>query len=290
MRGWCFFHAKAKLIYPNMQDLHWKNAEGLQIFARNWPVDLPKAVIALVHGQGEHLGRYDHVAHWFNAHGFAVTLYDQQGHGQSEGTRGHAASIEVLLDDLGQFLEKTKDLYPGLPVFLYGHSMGGNVALNYVLRRKPDLKGIITTGPWIRLAFEAPALKVAAGYLLKRFMPNLTLPNGVHAKFVSRDPEVVKKYVNDPLVHARVSAAGGIALLEGAGWLNKYSGPMPIPALLMHGGADRLTSAPATREFSTRVTGDVTFQEWPGLYHEIHNEKEQEAVFEAVLKWIMGLI
>jgi alpha-beta hydrolase superfamily lysophospholipase len=162
--------------------------------------------------------------------------------------------------------------------------------LNYVLRRDLSLQGIITTGPWIRLAFEAPALKVAAGYLLKRFMPNLTLPNGVHAKFVSRDPEVVKKYVNDPLVHARVSAAGGIALLEGAGWLNKYSGPMPIPALLLHGGADRLTSAPATREFSTRVTGDVTFQEWPGLYHEIHNEKEQEQVFESVLKWIDGLI
>ncbi|MBU6340975.1 MAG: alpha/beta hydrolase [Bacteroidetes bacterium] len=273
-----------------MQEHQLKNTAHLNAFAVNWPVEQPGAVLALVHGQSEHAGRYQHLAAWFNARQIAVAAFDQQGHGKTEGTRGHANSLDGMIDDVGLFLDKVHTWYPGVPVFLYGHSMGGNIALNYFLRRPNRLNGIIATGPWIRLAFEAPALKVAAGYLLKRILPSLTLPNGLHARLISRDPDVVQRYKNDPLVHGRISAAAGIALLEGATWLNQYSGPTPAPMLLMHGGGDKITSMPATREFAGRVTGDVTFQEWPGLYHEIHNEKEQEQVFEAELGWMLARV
>ncbi len=160
------------------------------------------------------------------------------------------------------------------------------MVLNYVTRRDPVLAGVIVTGPWIRLAFEAPRLKVVAAKILKKFMPTLTLPTGLAARFLSRDPAVVKAYQDDPLVHNQLSAAAGLALLEQAGWLNHYSGVFSVPVLLMHGGGDKITSPVATKEFFGRVAGEVAHREWPGLYHEIHNEKEQNDVFEYTLDWM----
>ncbi len=271
-----------------MEQLHWKNAEGLNLFATHWAVKSPRAVIALVHGQGEHIGRYGYMAEWFNRHQIAVIGFDHQGYGRSDGKRGHAQNLEVLLDDIGQLLEKTRQMYPGTPLFLYGHSMGGGLVLNFVTRHEPDLAGLIATAPWIRLAFEAPAFKVVAGKILKRFMPTLTLPTGLAAHFISHDEAVVKAYQADPLVHDKLSAAAGIALLEGAKWLDTWAGEFKIPVLLQHGGDDKITSPDATRRFAERVKGDVTHREWPGLYHEIHNEKEKEEVFEYTLHWMEG--
>lgn len=269
-----------------MNELSWKNAEGLRIHAVNWPAPAPKAVLLLIHGQGEHIGRYDHLARWFNAHGIAALGYDHQGYGRSEGRRGHAKSLDVLLNDLDQALQETRRLYPGLPVFLYGHSMGGNIVLNFLFRRRPDVAGVIATGSWVRLAFEAPAVKIIAGRLLRHLLPNLRLPNGLAVHFLSHDPGVVAAYQRDPLVHNLLSAGAGIALLEGANWLDRYAGETPVPLLLMHGGADKITSAPATRELAARLSGNVMHHEWPDLYHEIHNEPEQEAVFAYTLAWM----
>ena len=269
-----------------MKEIHWKNAEGLNLFALNWPVENPRAVIALVHGQGEHIGRYTPVAEWFNRHGIAVVGYDQQGYGRSEGKRGHAKNLDVLLNDIGLLLDKTRQMYPEKPLFLYGHSMGGGLALNYVIQREPTLAGLIATAPWIRLAFEAPAFKVIAGKIMRRFMPTLSLPTGLAAQFISHDAAVVKAYKSDPLVHDKLSAAAGIALLESAKMVDVWAGEFKIPVLLQHGGDDKITSATATRRFFERVKGDVTHKEWKGLYHEIHHEKEKEEVFEYTLKWI----
>ena len=273
-----------------MNELSWKNAQGLRLFAAEWPMKNPLAVVALVHGQGEHIGRYAHVAEWYNRQGIAVIGYDHQGYGRSEGKRGHAKNLHVLLDDIGQLLEETRRRYPGVPLFLYGHSMGGGLVLNFVTRRGPDLTGLIATAPWIRLAFEAPRIKVIAGKILRKLLPALTLPTGLDANFLSRDQAVVDAYLNDPLVHDQISAAAGIALLEAAEWLNSYSGVFSVPVLLMHGGGDKITSPAATKEFFGRVTGDVSHREWLGLYHEIHNEKGQETVFEFTLTWMKQFI
>lgn len=273
-----------------MNELSWKNAQGLRLFAAEWPAQNPKAVVALVHGQGEHIGRYGHLAAWYNRHGIAVLGFDHQGYGRSDGKRGHAKNLDVLLDDIGLLLEETRRRYPDTPLFLYGHSMGGGLTLNYVARSNPgELSGLIATGPWIRLAFEAPAIKVVAGKILRKFMPALTLPTALAARFLSRDPAVVQAYKDDPLVHDQLSAAAGISLMEGAEWLDRYAGAFSIPVLLMHGGADKITSPTATKAFAERVKGRVTHREWPGLYHEIHNEKEQNEVFEYTFAWMNNL-
>ena len=269
-----------------MNELSWKNAQGLDLFAAEWPVKKPVAVLALIHGQGEHIGRYKRLAEWYNQHGIAVIGYDHQGYGRSAGKRGHAKNLQVLLDDIGLLLDEARARYPGVPLFLYGHSMGGGLALNYVARRNPEIAGLIATGPWIRLAFEAPGVKVIAGKILRKFMPTLSLPTGLAAHFLSHDSAVVKAYQEDPLVHDQLSAGAGISLMEGAEWLNRFSGAFSIPVLLMHGGDDKITSPAATRDFSGRVKGDVSHREWPGLYHEIHQEKEQEEVFAHTLDWM----
>lgn len=273
-----------------MEELTWKNAVGLDIHAQHWAADAPRAVMVLVHGQGEHIGRYAHVARWYNAHRVAVLGYDHQGYGRSGGLRGHAPSLDALLDDIGQALREARWRYPDVPLFLYGHSMGGNLVLNYLLRRHPDLSGVVATAPWVRLAFPAPLLKVVAGRVLRHITPALRLPNGLAVHFLSRDHAVVEAYQNDPLVHNRLSLAAGIQLLDGAIWLNGYSGTTPVPLLLQHGGADRITSAPATGALAERIRGNVTFREWPGLYHEIHNEPEQEQVFRYTLDWMLSVL
>lgn len=273
-----------------MKELSWENTQGLKLYGEDWPVKSPRAVIALVHGQGEHFGRYAHVAKWYNAHDIAVMGFDQQGYGRSEGIRGHADNLEVLLDDIGQFLEKTKERYPKTPIFLYGHSLGGGLVLHYVLRRDPVIDGLIVTSPLIRLAFEAPAIKIMAGKFLRRFMPTLTLPTGLAAHFISHDPAEVAAYKADPLVHDKLSAAAGIAILEMGEWLDKFSGVFSIPVLLMHGGGDKITSAAATSAFFGRVVGEVTYKEWPGLWHEMHHEPERAEVFGYTLDWMEGFI
>lgn len=269
-----------------MNTLSLLNQENLRLHLAEWPVDQPRAVVALVHGQGEHIGRYDHLATWYNRHGVAVVGLDLQGYGRSEGRRGHTRDLEALFDDIALLLQEAARRYPEVPLFLYGHSMGGNLALHYTVRRQPALRGLIATSPWIRLAFEAPVLKVMAGRLLRRFMPTLTLPTGLTARFISQDAAVVHAYQTDPLVHDQLSAAAGIMLLESAAWLNQYAGTFPVPLLLLHGTGDKIISATATREFAGRVSGNVTHQEWPGLYHELHNEREQEEVFEFTLGWM----
>lgn len=271
-----------------MEELTWTNPEGLPIHGVHWPEKKPWAAITLVHGQGEHIGRYDHLARWYNDRGVAVLGYDQQGYGKSGGTRGHARGLDALLDDIGLALDQTREHYPDARHFLYGHSMGGNLVLNYLLRRKPKLNGVVATAPWVRLAFPAPVLKVLAGRLLNRLTPSLRLPNGLAVHFLSRNPLIVEAYQNDPLVHNRLSVAAGIQLLDAAIWLNQFSGEITAPLLLQHGSADRITSASATRELAGRLQGKVAFREWSNLYHEIHNEPEQEQVFQATLDWMLS--
>ncbi len=266
--------------------LTWQNAAGLNLHVNHWPIESPRAVIALVHGHGEHTGRYGHFAAWYNAHGVAVIGYDQQGHGKTEGPRGHAKNADAMVDDIGLLLRETRQRYPGVPVFLYGHSMGGCLSLTYTLRHKPVIAGLIVTGPQIRLAFQPSPLKITAGKWLRSIVPTLALATGLPVKNLSQDPAVVQAYINDPLVHDKLSAAAGISILETAAWLNTYKGVTNIPMLLQHGEADLVTSAPATKELADRLNGDVTYYGWPGLYHEIHNEPSQKEIFAATLAWM----
>jgi alpha-beta hydrolase superfamily lysophospholipase len=260
--------------------------DGKKLYLRQWPSEKTKAIVALVHGLGEHSGRYEHVARYLNENGYALAAFDQRGHGHSGGKRGHFSSIEQALDDIGLFLEEVKKEYPDLPLFLYGHSMGGNLSLNYLLRRKPDITGAIITGPWIRLPSPPSPLLLAFARLMSRVYPSFCNDNGLKTAHLSHDPAVVKAYEEDPLVHSKITAGAFVLLSEAAQWLESFRGEVPAPVLLMHGEADQITGADGSKAFARHAGGPVEYRGWPELYHEIHNEPEQAEVLEFIVEWL----
>ena len=177
------------------QQFTWETKDGLKLFAQVWePEGEVKAVISLVHGLGEHSGRYKLLAQKFNEKGFVLLAFDQRGSGQSEGRRGHAPSYTVLLDDVEQLLDEAKKRYPGKARFIYGHSLGGNLALNYCLRRNPPLEGMIVTSPWLKLAVEPPLIQIILGEIMDKIWPSFSQENGISANSLSHDPKIVRAY------------------------------------------------------------------------------------------------
>ncbi len=261
-------------------------SDHLKLHGIHWDTQNPKAVICLVHGFGEHADRYNHLAAYFNSKGYAVVGYDRRGHGRSEGQKGHTPSYAAYLDEISLLIEHSKSLYPSLPYMIYGHSQGGNLVLNFAIDRKPDAKGIVVTGPWIKLAFEPPKFLVMLGKFMKSIYPKFNNKNQLDPNSVSRDKEVVQKYIDDPLVHDHISANTGIEMMQSAEKLDNFKGTMPLPTLVMHGSEDQLTSMPASKAFKERVSGDVKLKIWDGFYHEIHNEPEQLEVFDYTLEWM----
>ncbi|MFZ5855330.1 MAG: alpha/beta hydrolase [Chloroflexota bacterium] len=265
----------------------WTSFDGLKMYAKGWtPEKEPKAVICLIHGLGEHIGRYEHVGAAFAEAGYALLGFDHRGHGHSSGPRGHTPSYDALMDDIASFVQQARERYPGKPCFLYGHSMGGNLVMNYSLRRKPDLDGVIATDPLLKLAFAPPAIKVALGRFMNNIAPGFTQASGLETKALSRDPKVVNAYLNDPLVHDKISARLFLGLLDGGQYAFEHASEFPLPMLLMHGTADRLTSAEATRQFGAAAPKFVTTELWEGWFHEIHNELEKEKILAKMIAWL----
>jgi alpha-beta hydrolase superfamily lysophospholipase len=263
-------------------------SDGLPLYFQGWePEGQPKAIACLVHGLGEHSGRYAHVGAALTEAGYALLGFDLRGHGRSGGKRGHTPSFETLMDDIGRLLGEAGARYAGQPRFLYGHSLGGGLALNYVLRRRPQIKGVIATSPWLRLSYTPSAAKVRAARIMNRLSPGFTQSSGLNAKDLSHDPEVVRAYEGDPLVHDRISARLAMAMLDAGEWAIAHAAEFPpIPLLLVHGTGDRITSAQATQAFAAKVPGECTLKLWEGLYHETHNEPEKREVLGYTIRWM----
>jgi acylglycerol lipase len=276
-------------------DFTRQSSDGLSLYFQGWePESDPAAVVCLVHGLGEHSGRYAHVAAALNQAGYALLGYDLRGHGRSDGPRGHSPNCGALLDDIDQLLVEAAARYPGRPRFLYGHSLGGGLVLCYALQccspangqNLPDVAGVIATGPTLRTAFAPPAWKVAVGKVTYNLLPAMSLPNGLNRSSLSRDPSVVERYNTDPLVHDRLSARLGMDILRNGQRALEHAERFPVPLLLMHGANDRITSAEASREFAQKTDGQCTLKLWDGLYHEIHNEPEKKEVLEYMIAWL----
>jgi len=264
----------------------WTTSDRLTLFAQAWTVEQPKAVVGIIHGIGEHCGRYVHLARALNEANFSVVAYDQRGHGLSEGKRGHTPNNNLLLDGVDQLLAEMSRVAPGAPQFLFGHSMGGNVLLNHALRRHPKINGIIASAPYLRLAFAPPAIQVALAKIVKGILPALGQPTNLDASSISRDKAVVETYMKDPLVHGRITPSLFVEIDEAAKWALDNAAELTLPLLIFHGTEDKLTSHDASKEFAAKAKGDVTWKSWEGLYHECHNEPEQQQVFQLMIDWI----
>jgi acylglycerol lipase len=250
------------------------------------PVKDPKALLVLIHGMGEHAGRYSHVADFFAKQEFAVLRMDLRGHGKSEGKRGHTPSYDHLMNDLNDICQKARELYTELPVVFYGHSMGGNLVLNFMIRKKPQIAMAIVTAPYLKLAFEPPSWKVALGKLSAGIMPTLTQVTGLETAALSRDPEVVAAYEKDALVHDRITSAFFVNVHFAGPYAIQHAKEISVPTLVIHGTSDRLTSHKGSEELSQRSAKNVEVRFLEGWYHELHNEPEKEQVLKSISDWM----
>jgi acylglycerol lipase len=264
-----------------------QSPDKLQFYFQGWePEASVRAVVCLVHGLGEHTGRYAHVAAALNDAGYAVLGCDLRGHGKSEGLRGHTPSYDTLMDDINRLLDEAAQRYPGKSQFIYGHSLGGNLVLNYTLRRKPPLAGVVATSPAILVTHPLPATQLALAKVMNKVQPTMQMPNSLSLDNLARDPEVIRAYKSDPLVHNKISVRLAVEMLQAGEWALAHAAEFPLPLLLVHGTADELTSSAATQEFAGKVRGDCTLKLWDGFYHETHNEPEKAEALAFMVAWI----
>jgi alpha-beta hydrolase superfamily lysophospholipase len=269
-----------------MQEEYQVVFRGGRLSCRSWaPRGAARAAVAFVHGFGEHAGRYEHVGARLAAAGMAFCAVDLPGHGRSAGKRG-VTSYPELLDVVAVHLQETGRRHPGLPVILYGHSMGGALVLRFAWERKPELAGVIASSPLIGLAAPASLAKVAVAMLMRRLMPRLVLANPLILSDLSRDASVGEQAGADPLYHNMTSTALGVDILRSRAWFQSVRGALPVPLLLMQGTADRIVDARETIALAGRLTGDVILKTWDGFYHELHNEPEKDAVLDYLVSWI----
>jgi alpha-beta hydrolase superfamily lysophospholipase len=291
-----------------------RDGENLALY--EWPLDAwfndfgaaippPRAVVLLVHGLGEHAGRYDALANRLFDWGFAVRAYDQRGHGQSGGARGVLPGRDTLLQDLAEIVDDTRqrclrltqpvDGVPGrqqpLPLILLGHSLGGLLVSRFEALKIRPIDGLVLTSP--ALATELSLLQKIMIAVLLRLAPDFCVGNRLDPAYLSHDPQVVRNYRADRLVHDRISArlarfitiAGVDTIAAAALW--------QTPTLLMYAGADRLVKPQGSRAFLDAAAGSpgvragtVTSKCFDGFYHELFNEKNPEPVYEALQAWL----
>ena len=262
--------------------------DGVDLFARTWePESDPHGVVCLVHGLGEHSGRYVDVAAVLNDAGYAVSAIDLRGHGRSPGRRGHTPFAPTL-DDLDLLLADARRRWPDLPCFLYGHSLGGLLVLTYLVQRRPSVTGAIAASPGLRTPLLEQRAKILAARVLAPILPSLTLPTGLDAEEICRDPDVVAAYRADPLVHDRASTTLGRDGVVAARETSSSAARLEVPLLLIHGSADRLIYPEGTQDFAAHVLGDCTLVLYDGLVHELHNEPERAEVLRDVVAWLDG--
>ena len=263
------------------------STDGTQLSIVDWNIDNPKGVIAFLHGHGEHKMRYKHVAEFFSSKGFASMAFDLRGHGISKGKKGHTPSMEQWLDDVEHFLMQVRSKHTEIPIILYGHSMGGNIGLNYLLKRRiDDIACAIITSALLKIAFEPPKWKVTLGKAMSNLWPSLAQPTGLNPEHISTDKEEVSKYKNDPLVHGLMSARMFVEIFDTAEWVLQNANKLKTPTLLLHGTADQINSVEGSKIFAEK-SGDLSESKfWDGKYHELQNETNRKEVFQYELDWI----
>jgi len=263
-----------------------ESSDSTKLFLRSWECAKPKAVIAIVHGIGEHGFRYDNWAKMLVDNGFSVYTVDYRGHGRAEGKRGFVNSFDDLLNDVDAYLKHVSNKHQSVPLVLYGHSLGGNIVINYTLQRKNIHNLLIATSPWLDLHSPLPKPLLAVAKLLHKLFPNLIMNSTIKAKILSHDKQVVKDYEDDEYVHPKVSLNLLFGGIENAQYARNNARNINIPMLLMHGTDDKATLFDASKRFANDNTTNVSFVEWKGLYHELHNEFEKEDVFKSIISWL----
>ncbi|MFC5608502.1 alpha/beta hydrolase [Variovorax soli] len=265
-----------------------RTADGQTLALREWLATpaAPLAVVHVTHGLGEHAGRYAHVAQRLNALGFAVRAHDHFGHGLSSGARGGLPNELRLVDDLALLIDNARAAYPGLPIVLLGHSMGGLVAASFVARGVRPVNALVLSSPALSPTLSAAQKGLIA--VLSRLAPGLRVGNGLDAQDLSHDPSVAPAYLSDPLNHDRIGARLARFLAEEGARAMGAAPQWPVPTLLLYAGADRLVRPEGSRAFAAAAapSGQVQAIAFEQHFHELFNELDARPVFEALEQWL----
>ncbi len=257
-------------IYSNMLEILTKTLPN-GIFVRHWQIEEPRAIVLAVHGMGTHSGRFTRMADGLARAGFASYCYDHPGHGHSPGKRGHFESYSDMLDALESVLDHVKNKHSDLPIFLFGHSMGGNIVANFVIRRKPELTGVVLSSPWFKLAFTPPFFKMMLAKVAVRLFPSLSQSSKLNVNYISHDEEVLKAYDEDPLIHSSITPRFFLETSKAGLYALEHANEFALPLYLYHGTEDCITSFDSSNLFSQKVP-NCRFKAWEGCFHEVHHE------------------
>jgi lysophospholipase len=252
------------------------------------PAAEPRATVAVVHGYGEHAGRYRQLGGELAEQGFAMCVYDLRGHGRSPGRRGHIDRFKQYLDDTGLFLDGARREAAGRPLFLLGHSMGGLIAASFVEQRRPhDLAGLVLSAPFLRLATPVPRYKLAAAKVASAVAPAVDVGNTLDAAGLSHDEEVVRAYRTDPLNHSAATARWATEVLSAQRTALASARRISGRLLVMAGADDPVADPDAARElFAGAASRDKKLLVYPGFLHEIFNEVGREQPVADLLAWL----
>ncbi len=259
-----------------------ESTDGLRLFAREWRPDEPaRGVICVLHGLGEHSGQYEEVADAFEQKSIALIGLDLRGHGQSAGQRGHIPSYSALLDDVDALLAKAAERHPGVPRFLYGHSLGGNLALNHAIRRQPDVAGVIATGAWFWMTKDLALYKRFLASLLEPVWPTLSFSTGTSGDD-SLESDGLRR--NADLFHRRITLRLLMEMRRAGLWAVRNADLLTTPALLIHGALDPVTAPKGTMEFARRAGATCQGILLSGVGHNPH--EEDESTIPALVEWV----
>jgi len=252
-------------------------------------VESSRANCLVVHGVGEHAGRYRHVAAQLNAWSLTVWALDYRGHGRSGGRRGHCNTFGDLLDDVGRVLAQMQAGAPQVPTVLLGHSLGGLLVLAYALEHPRAVQAVVASSPALALSLQPHPLKLFLANTLGRLWPTLRVSNGVQPSWLSHDPAVIEAYRTDPLVHPWISLGGYLEIQEAMTRTRTRAADLTVPTLILQAGDDRLVSAAASRQFAAQVTSPGSaYREYAGFYHELFNEVGRDQVFADLQQWLLA--
>ena len=274
-----------------MDDVHTfqlRSADGTALFARHWEATGARATLVLVHGFGEHSGRYGPFGQHMADNGVDVFAVDLRGHGQSAGKRGVVRDYEDYRSDLRALIDHVRSRGPARPVVLFGHSMGGGVVLDHALSPDPLFAGIVASAPLIAPVPPVPAWQRSVVTLLSRVLPNASMKNAIGGAQISSVPAEQARYEAEPLGHDRLGLRTAVELVERGEDIAARGSEIALPLLMLHARGDQLTDFAASEAFAATVPG-AQFRAFERVEHELHNDTSRAAVYRAVLDFIKAL-
>ncbi len=264
-----------------------KSFDGTELKYRIWVPEIkPVATICIIHGIGEHSGRYNNWARKFCQKGIQVFALDYRGHGLSSGKPGHISSMSDLLNDVEIFINSIKTELENIPLFIYGHSMGGNIVLNYLLNRAQDFNGAIITSPWLGLVNQPYSITIKISKLVNKIYPSFTLSTGIKSTGLSSNQKNQEQADKDPLMHGKITVRTFIELNNSADEIMQSGKQIKIPSLFCHGEADLVTRHDYTQRLALTNPSNKKFISYPGALHELHNEPVACTMFTDITNWL----